>query len=136
MAFVALILMFSLAGIPPTVGFYAKLAVLQSVVNADMVWLAVLAVLAVAGRRVLLPAHRQDHVLRRAGRHQRLLPAPVRARLMAVNGALVLLLGVLPSPLMTPARGHAPGPDLIRLSRPTAAEQQLSHGRWSTRAAS
>ncbi|MEI7444763.1 MAG: NADH-quinone oxidoreductase subunit NuoN, partial [Burkholderiales bacterium] len=34
LAFVMLLLMFSLAGIPPTVGFYAKLAVLQAVVEA------------------------------------------------------------------------------------------------------
>ncbi|HKJ52930.1 MAG TPA: NADH-quinone oxidoreductase subunit NuoN [Gammaproteobacteria bacterium] len=39
------IAMFSMAGVPPTVGFYAKLTVLQSVVQVDMVWLAVLAVL-------------------------------------------------------------------------------------------
>ncbi|MGD8347651.1 MAG: NADH-quinone oxidoreductase subunit NuoN [Gammaproteobacteria bacterium] len=39
------IAMFSMAGVPPTVGFYAKLTVLQSVVQIDMVWLAVLAVL-------------------------------------------------------------------------------------------
>ncbi|MDH5580205.1 MAG: NADH-quinone oxidoreductase subunit NuoN, partial [Betaproteobacteria bacterium] len=38
------ILMFSLAGIPPTVGFYAKLSVLQAVVDIDMVWLALVAV--------------------------------------------------------------------------------------------
>lgn len=44
-AFVMLLLMFSLAGIPPTAGFYAKLAVLQAVVNAGMTWLAVLAVI-------------------------------------------------------------------------------------------
>ncbi|EON12165.1 MULTISPECIES: NADH-quinone oxidoreductase subunit NuoN [Pandoraea] len=45
-AFVMLMLMFSLAGIPPLAGFYAKLAVLQAVVNAGMVWLAVVAVIA------------------------------------------------------------------------------------------
>ena len=37
--------MFSLAGVPPTVGFYAKLAVLQAVVDAGFVWLAVVAVM-------------------------------------------------------------------------------------------
>ena len=46
MAFVMLILMFSLAGLPPTVGFYAKLSVLQSTVASGQVWLAVLAVMA------------------------------------------------------------------------------------------
>jgi NADH-quinone oxidoreductase subunit N len=44
-AFVMLLLMFSLAGVPPTVGFYAKLAVLSASVNADMVWIAVVAVI-------------------------------------------------------------------------------------------
>jgi NADH-quinone oxidoreductase subunit N len=39
------IAMFSMAGVPPTVGFYAKLSVLQSVINVNLVWLAVLAVL-------------------------------------------------------------------------------------------
>jgi NADH-quinone oxidoreductase subunit N len=38
------IVMFSMAGVPPTVGFYAKLAVLQSVVNIGLVWVAVVAV--------------------------------------------------------------------------------------------
>ncbi len=44
-AFLMLVLMFSMAGVPPTVGFYAKLMVIQAVVDADMVWLAVVAVL-------------------------------------------------------------------------------------------
>jgi NADH-quinone oxidoreductase subunit N len=44
-AFMMLLLMFSLTGIPLTVGFYAKLSVLQAVVQADMVWLAVYAVI-------------------------------------------------------------------------------------------
>jgi NADH-quinone oxidoreductase subunit N len=41
------VFMFSLAGIPPTVGFYAKLAVLQSLVSTNVpgfIWLAVIAV--------------------------------------------------------------------------------------------
>ncbi len=44
-AFLMLLLMFSLAGVPPTAGFYAKLLVIQSVIGAGMVWLAVVAVL-------------------------------------------------------------------------------------------
>src|SRR6185437_15893159 len=44
-AFMMLIVMFSLAGIPPTVGFFAKLAVLQAVLDAGYTWLVVLAVL-------------------------------------------------------------------------------------------
>lgn len=44
-AFMMLLLMFSMAGVPPTVGFYSKLLVIQSVVQADMTWLAIVAVL-------------------------------------------------------------------------------------------
>lgn len=43
-AFIMLILIFSMAGVPPTVGFWAKLAVLKAVVNIDMLWLALVAV--------------------------------------------------------------------------------------------
>ncbi len=39
------IAMFSMAGVPPTVGFYAKLSVLQAVIQVDIVWLAIVAVL-------------------------------------------------------------------------------------------
>jgi NADH-quinone oxidoreductase subunit N len=44
-AFMTLLLMFSMAGIPPTVGIYAKLSVLQAVLSAGYTWLAILAVL-------------------------------------------------------------------------------------------
>ena len=39
-----LLVMFSMAGVPPTVGFYAKLVVLQAVISVDLVWLALVAV--------------------------------------------------------------------------------------------
>jgi NADH-quinone oxidoreductase subunit N len=44
-AFMMMILMFSLAGLPPTVGFFAKLFVLQAALDAGYTWLVVLAVL-------------------------------------------------------------------------------------------
>ena len=43
-AFMMLILMFSMAGVPPTLGFWAKLAVLSAVVDINMTWLAVVGV--------------------------------------------------------------------------------------------
>lgn len=43
-AFMMLVLMFSMAGVPPTVGFYTKLAVLSTVIDVDMTWLAAAAV--------------------------------------------------------------------------------------------
>ena len=44
LAFIMLLLMFSMAGMPLTVGFYAKLYVLQSLILSEFIWLAILAV--------------------------------------------------------------------------------------------
>ena len=43
-AFILLILMFSMAGVPPFIGFWAKLYVLQDIINAGYIWLAIVAV--------------------------------------------------------------------------------------------
>ncbi len=67
-ALAMLVLMFSLAGVPPLVGFFGKFYVLQAAVEANMAWLAVAGVIASRHRRVLLPAHRVLHVFRRRGR--------------------------------------------------------------------
>ena len=45
-ALAMLVLMFSLAGVPPTVGFFGKLYVLKAAVEGGMAWLAVLGVVA------------------------------------------------------------------------------------------
>lgn len=47
-AFLLLITMFSMAGVPPTLGFYAKFTVLQAALQAGFVWLVVFAVLLAA----------------------------------------------------------------------------------------
>ncbi len=44
-AFIMLIVMLSMAGAPPFIGFWAKWSVLAQVVQADFVWLAIVAVL-------------------------------------------------------------------------------------------
>jgi len=44
-AFMMLFIMFSMAGVPPFVGFWAKLSVLKAVVSADLLWLATVAVI-------------------------------------------------------------------------------------------
>jgi len=44
-AFLMLLLMLSMAGVPPLLGFYAKLMVIQSVVEAGFLWLAIVSVL-------------------------------------------------------------------------------------------
>ena len=44
-AFMVALVMFSMAGIPPTVGFFAKLSVIQALIDVDKYWLAVVAVL-------------------------------------------------------------------------------------------
>lgn len=41
LAFMMLIIMFSMAGVPPTVGFFAKLLVLKALVDVHMTWVAV-----------------------------------------------------------------------------------------------
>ena len=99
-AFIMLLVMFSLAGVPPTVGFYAKFVVIEAAVNASFVWLAVIAVLAsVIGAfyylRVVKLMYFDEPVDRSA------IEAPGDARaLLSVNGLALLALGVLPQPLM------------------------------------
>ena len=99
-AFTMLILMFSLAGIPPTIGFYAKLSVLQSVIANGQLWVAVLAVmLSLVGAFYYLRVVKVMYF--DAPTNQPPMTASEGARaLLAVNGAAVVLLGILPGPLM------------------------------------
>ncbi|MGK0673998.1 MAG: NADH-quinone oxidoreductase subunit NuoN [Halothiobacillaceae bacterium] len=100
MAFILLVLMFSMAGIPFTLGFWAKLAVLQAVVDIDMVWLAVYAVvMSVIGAFYYLRAVKMAYFDKAIVQGM-----PVRswdARLvMNVNGLAIVALGLYPSSLI------------------------------------
>jgi len=100
-AFVMMLMMFSLAGIPPTVGFYAKLAVLEATMNAGLTWLAVLAVIT-----SLFGAFYYLRVVKLMYFDAPQDSAPIEAHagnraLLALNGLAVLVLGIIPGPLMT-----------------------------------
>jgi NADH-quinone oxidoreductase subunit N len=96
------IAMFSMAGVPPTVGFYAKLSVLQSVVQIDLIWLAVFAVLfSVIGlfyylriiKVMYFDKPRQDQVIT--------IKQAIDVKiLLSANGLSLLGLGIFPSALM------------------------------------
>ena len=102
-AAVMAVCMFSLAGIPPLVGFYAKLSVLQALVASGHGLHVALAVFAVV--MSLIGAFYYLRVVKvmyfdaplTAGK----VSAPFDARVvLSINGALVLILGVLPGGLM------------------------------------
>ncbi|MCB0256869.1 MAG: NADH-quinone oxidoreductase subunit NuoN, partial [Anaerolineae bacterium] len=90
-----MIVMFSMAGIPFFVGFFAKMSVLQSLVAADMVWLAVFAVM-----MSLIGAFYYLRVVKVMYFDAPADASPVQrttgvTALLALNGAAVLLMGPL-----------------------------------------
>lgn len=99
-ALVMLLIMFSMAGLPPTVGFYAKLLVLQAVVQQGMAWLAVLAVIsAIVAAYYYLRVVKVMYFDEPAQAAAPTAPADMQA-LLSVNGLAVLGLGIMPGGLM------------------------------------
>ncbi|HEX7079595.1 MAG TPA: NADH-quinone oxidoreductase subunit NuoN [Gammaproteobacteria bacterium] len=99
-AFVMLLIMFSMTGVPPLVGFYAKLVVLQSVVEAGLVWLAALGVLfAVIGAFYYLRIVWYMYFSEPA-EEVPLLAAPDLRVVISANGLSLLALGVFPGLLL------------------------------------
>jgi NADH-quinone oxidoreductase subunit N len=101
------VFMFSLAGLPPMVGFYAKLAVLQALVTTNVTGYIVLAVVAVVTS--LIGAYYYLRVVKVMYFDEPVLTAPVMqgrgiSALLALNGAAVLLFGLLPGGLMAMCR--------------------------------
>jgi len=106
LAFLMLILMFSLAGIPPTAGFYAKLAVFSAAVNAGWIWLAVAGVmLSLVGAFYYLRIVKLMYFDEPSDSPSTLPvvdvngPPEMRA-LLAANALVLLFFGILPQPLL------------------------------------
>jgi len=94
------LVMFSMAGVPPMVGFFAKLMVLKAVIDAGMMWLAVTAVVfAVIGAfyylRIVKYMYFDDP------ENVTVIAAPVDfGTALTLNGAMILGLGMFSSSLI------------------------------------
>jgi NADH-quinone oxidoreductase subunit N len=97
------IAMFSMAGVPPTVGFYAKLSVLQSVVQIELVWLAVFAVLfSVIGLFYYLRVIKVMYFDKPGEDQVTTIQQAIDVKiLLSANGLSLLGLGIFPSALMS-----------------------------------
>ena len=101
LAFLMLIIMFSMAGVPPTVGFYAKLMVLEAVLNVKMLWIAIVAVLfSVIGAFYYLRIIKLMYFDKPADDAGEIKASFDTRVIVSSNGILVLLLGLFPGGLI------------------------------------
>ncbi len=100
-ALLMLVMMFSLTGIPPTVGFYAKMAILDAVIRTGQTWLAVVAVLfSLIGAFYYLRAVKLMYFDAPAGDEP--LEAGMGLRsMLTLNGVAVIALGIFPAALLS-----------------------------------
>ena len=101
LAFIGLVMMFSLAGIPPTVGFAAKLGVLEALVDGEHTFLAIVAVMAsLIGAFYYLRVVKVMYFDQPA--HETTISGSGFAKgILGLNSILVLLLGIVPAGLMS-----------------------------------
>ena len=104
-AWCMVLFMLSMAGIPPTIGFYTKFVILESMVAADLVWLAVFAVLfSVVGAFYYL---RIVKVILFDGMYINESVKKVQLSFMSsafliINGSIILILGLFPDIMFEP----------------------------------
>ncbi|MDN5850185.1 MAG: NADH-quinone oxidoreductase subunit NuoN [Nitrococcus sp.] len=108
-ALVMLVAMFSLAGVPGTIGFYGKWVVLKAVIDAGFIWLAVVAVIfAVISAFYYLSVLKAVYFDRVDDVEP--LQAPMGQRVvLAANGIAVLLLGIFPDGLLSACKAALAG---------------------------
>ncbi|NVZ08684.1 NADH-quinone oxidoreductase subunit NuoN [Allochromatium humboldtianum] len=96
------LIMFSMAGVPPTVGFMAKLLVLEAVVRIDMVWLALVAVFfSIIGAFYYLRVIKFIYFDKPAEDTPALVTSSGVRFAMSLNGLALLALGLFPAALLS-----------------------------------
>ncbi|MFC4931003.1 NADH-quinone oxidoreductase subunit NuoN [Massilia sp. GCM10023247] len=99
-AIVMTVLMFSLAGVPPMMGFMAKWAVLQAVANSGAIWLAVVAVMfSLIGAFYYLRVVKTMWFDEAVDTSPIVTPTDMRVA-MSLNGIAVVVLGLIPGALL------------------------------------
>jgi NADH-quinone oxidoreductase subunit N len=105
-AFVLMVLMFSLAGVPPLAGFWAKWYVFSAAVDAGLVPLAVIGfVTSVVGAYYYLRVIKVMYFDDGPARFEPL--SGVLKALLALSGVIVILLGLMPAPIVSAAAAAA-----------------------------
>ncbi len=100
-ALVMMAMMFSMAGVPPFLGFWAKLAVLQEAINSGFIWLAIIGVVA-----SVIGAFYYLRVIKVIYFDKPLDNTPIQASMdirftLSLNGLAILGLGLYPTALIT-----------------------------------
>lgn len=104
LAFMMLLVMFSMAGVPPLIGFFAKLGVLLALIAVHKVWLATLAlVFAIIGAYYYLNVVKVMYFEEPEFNTAIVIPLNMRLAI-SVNGLALLLLGMFPSALIQVCR--------------------------------
>jgi NADH-quinone oxidoreductase subunit N len=99
-AFMGLVMMFSLAGIPPTVGFAAKLSVLEALVDAEYTALAIIAVMAsLVGAFYYLRVVKVMYFDTPLREHE-ITGSSISRGILGINSIAILVLGIFPGALM------------------------------------
>ena len=103
MAFLMMLALFSLAGVPPLFGFFAKLLVLQAAIHAGMLWLAIVgAVFAIIGLYYYLRVVKVMYFDKpEAGTEIRLQPDFTLHLVLSLNALVLLGLGLYWGPLLS-----------------------------------
>lgn len=100
-ALIMLLLMFSMAGIPPLAGFYAKLTVIKAVIDINLLSVAIVAVvMSVIGAFYYLRVIKVMYFDEPTVEHH-LPSASLMQTLLSANGLLVLALGLFPGALLS-----------------------------------
>jgi NADH-quinone oxidoreductase subunit N len=101
LALMMMLLMFSMAGVPPTVGFYAKFSVLNAAVQTGHIPLVIMAVLfSLIGAFYYLRIVKLMY-FDAPESHEKIHVQPDSGLLISINGLAVLLLGIMPGTLMS-----------------------------------
>ena len=104
LAFMMMLILFSMAGVPPTVGFFAKLFVLDAVITVDMVWLAAVAVFfSIIGAFYYIRAVKVMYFDKPADSEPLVASMDTRV-MMSINGLAMLWFGLFPAALLGACR--------------------------------
>lgn len=101
LAFAMMLLMFSTAGVPPLVGFWAKLRIFQALWETHHLWLVIIAAaMSVVGAYYYLRVIKLMYFDDPVGEPPPGVAAGGVRLALGLNAAAVLILGVLPAPLL------------------------------------